>query len=97
MQLWLIVLSFFISFIKGQVGINLKNYFYVVSFAAIYFALITNSRNALIGIIVSFLLIFSFKKNIKIYLFSGGLVFTILLPILIDISNQNFMNRGNMT
>ena len=94
---WLIVLiPFLMALLKDEVGINLKKLLlYLLNFAAIYFALITNSRNALIGIIVSFLLMFSFKKNIKIYLFSGGLVFfTILLPILIDISNQNFMEPG---
>ena len=91
---WLAMLiPFLIAAFKEENKNSLKKIFlFFLNFISIYFAFLTNSRNAFIGIIITFFLMFNIKKNIKAYLLFGGFaLFTIFLPVFLDTINQNFM------
>ena len=91
---WLTMLiPFLIASLKEKSKNIRKNIFlYFLNFLAIYFALLTNSRNAVIAIIISLLLMFNIRKNYKQFLVFGGLaLFATFVPIFLDISKENFM------
>ena len=98
---WLAMLIPFLieSLKKESKSIRAKIILYFLNFLTIYFAFLTNSRNAVITIIITFFLLFDIKKNFKKFLIFGGLILiTASIPILFDVSVENFMevNKYNL-
>tara|TARA_B100001248_G_scaffold91257_1_gene67650 strand:- start:118 stop:1395 length:1278 start_codon:yes stop_codon:yes gene_type:complete len=64
----------------------------IINLLIIYFAIVTNSRNAFFGIFISFVIIFGIRKIIYFSLltFLGIFLFNYFLPNLLDV-NQNLL------
>ena len=60
----------------------------------VYFSVLSSSRNALLGIIISFLFIFGIKKSIKfcLFFFLGIFIIYLLVPLFSLINEVNFEN-----
>ena len=98
---WLAMLiPFLIASLKEESkSIRTKIFLYFLNFLTIYFVFLTNSRNAVISIIITLFLMFDIKKNYKTFLILGGLALTAaFIPIFIDISRESFMevNKYNL-
>ena len=63
---------------------------YIINIFIIYFAIATNSRNALLGIFISILLIFGIRRIIyfSFFLSAGLVLFNILLPNFINFNDS---------
>ena len=89
--MWLsLCLPFGISLLKLEKRKASKIILYIINIFIIYFAIATNSRNALLGILISILLIFGIRRIIYFSFFvSAGLVlFNILLPNFINFNDS---------
>ena len=90
--MWLtICLPFSISLLRMEKINSYKLILFVINLLIIYFAIITNSRNAFFGIIISFMIIFSIRKIIffTLLMFFGMFIFNYFLPDLIDLQNSD--------
>jgi O-antigen ligase len=60
----------------------------------VYFAVLTLSRNAILGLIISFLIILDKKKFIylSIFLFTSFLIFSYVIPVILDIEFAKIIN-----
>ena len=93
--IWLtLCLPFSLTFLKKNELIPNKLVLIFINIFLVYFSLLSSSRNALLGVIVSFLFIFGIKKSIKFCLFFllGIFIIYLLVPIFSLISEVNFEN-----
>ena len=90
--MWLtICLPFSISLLRIEKINSYKLILFIINLLIIYFAIITNSRNAFFGIIISFMIIFSIRKIIffTFFMFFGIFIFNYFIPDLIDFQNSD--------
>ena len=94
--MWLtICLPFSLSALKLEKNNSLNLIFlYLLNILIIYFAFATYSRNALIGLFISFLLVLNRKKFIyfSIFFLISVFIFSYLLPNMINFSSTNFID-----
>ena len=93
--LWLtLCLPFSIMRLKDEKILTNKILLLLINILILYFTLETHSRNALIGIVITFLFIFNLRKVIIFSLFSilGIFLFVYLPPILLDIQTISFFD-----
>ena len=92
--IWLtLCLPFSLSFLKYKSElIKNKLTLIFINIFLIYFSALSSSRNALLGIIISFLFIFGIKKSIKFCLFFvlGVFIIYLLVPLLLLLNEINF-------
>ena len=91
--MWLsLCLPFGISLLNLEKRKANKIILYFINLLIIYFAIATNSRNAFLGIFISFLLIFGIRRIIycSFFLSAGLVLFNYLLPNLINL-NDSFL------
>jgi O-antigen ligase len=89
--MWLsLCLPFGISLLKLEKRKVSKIVLYIINIFIIYFAIATNSRNALLGILISILLIFGIRRIIyfSFFLSAGLVLFNILLPNFINFNDS---------
>ena len=90
--MWLtICLPFSISLLRIE-KFNLNKLILLINnLLIIYFAIITNSRNAFFGIFISFIIIFGIRKIIffTLLMFFGLFIFDYFLPEFLDIQNND--------
>ena len=67
---------------------------YLINLLIVYFAVLTLSRNAILGIIISFFIVLDKKKLIyfSIFLFTSFLIFSYVLPAILDIEFAKIIN-----
>ena len=87
--MWLVMcLPFSLSLLNYEKEKLNLSFLFFINLLFTYFAFLTYSRNAFLGIILSFLIIFDRKKLIYLFILclGGFLIFGYLLPILLDIN-----------
>ena len=90
--MWLtICLPFSISLLRIEKINSYKLILFIINLLIIYFAIITNSRNAFFGIIISFMIVFSIRKIIfyTLLIFFGIFIFNYFIPDLIDLQKSD--------
>ena len=94
--IWLtLCLPFSLSFLKDKTKLITNRLTLIfINIFLVYFSLLSSSRNALLGVIISFLFIFGIKKFIQYFLlFLSGIFFIYLLAPLFSFINEfNFEN-----
>ena len=93
--LWLtLCLPFSIMRLKDEKKLTNKIFLLLINILILYFTLETHSRNALIGIVITCLLVFNLRKLIIFSLFSilGIFLVVYLPPILLDIQTLSFLD-----
>lgn len=96
--LWLnLCLPFSLVRLKYENNFRNKIFLLCINSLIIYFILETHSRNALIGLVITFLILFSLKKVLIFCFFSilGFLGIIYLIPILLDIKTINLLDFTN--
>ena len=91
--MWLtICFPFSITLFRLEKVNSYKLILFIINLLIIYFAIVTNSRNAFFGLFISFMVIFGIRKIIyfSLLVFSGIFVFNYFLPNLLDI-NENLL------
>ena len=91
--MWLtICLPFSISLLRIERVNSNKLFLLIINLLIIYFAISTNSRNAFIGILITFIIIFGIRKIIYLTFlaFLGILIFNYFIPNLFNI-NENLL------
>ena len=81
--MWLtICLPFSISLLRLEKANSYKFILLIMNLLIIYFAIVTNSRNAFFGIFISFIIIFGIRKIIyfTLLIFFGFFIFNYFLP-----------------
>ena len=89
--MWLtICFPFSITLLRLEKVNSYKLILFIINLLIIYFAIVTNSRNAFFGLFISFIIIFGIRKIIyfSLLVFSGIFVFNYFLPNLLDISKN---------
>ena len=94
--IWLtLCLPFSLSFLKDKDEL-IKNRLTLIfiNIFLVYFSFLSSSRNALLGVIISFLFIFGIKKSIKYCLLFLSVIFIIYLlePLFSFVNEANFEN-----
>ncbi len=90
---WLTIsLPFSISLLRIEKVKSYKLILLILNLLIIYFAISTNSRNALLGIFIGFIVIFGIKRIIyfTLLIFFGMLIFNYFLPNILNI-NDNYL------
>ena len=90
---WLTIsLPFSISLLRIEKVKSYKLILFILNLLIIYFAISTNSRNALLGIFIGLIVIFGIKRIIyfTLLLFFGMLIFNYFLPNILNI-NDNYL------
>ena len=94
--IWLtLCLPFSLSFLKNKDELFANRLTLIfINIFIVYFSLLSSSRNALLGVIISFLFIFGIKKSIKFSLlfFLGIFIVYLLLPLFSFLNEINFAN-----
>ena len=93
--IWLVMcLPFSLTAIKLKNNIFNQIIVYLINLLMVYFAVLTLSRNAILGLIISFLIILDKKKFIylSIFLFTSFLIFSYVLPAILDIDFAKITN-----
>ena len=91
--MWLTIsLPFSISLLRIEKVKSYKLILFILNLLIIYFAISTNSRNALLGIFIGLIVIFGIKKIIyfTLLLFFGMLIFNYFLPNILNL-NDNYL------
>ena len=94
--MWLtLCLPFAISALLNTKNILGKLTLFFITSLIIFFSISTSSRNAVIGVLISFIFIFGIKKftQFSLFLFLGILIFNYVFPIL---SNYSFLKISNL-
>ena len=94
--IWLtLCLPFSLSFLKNKDELITHRLTLIfINIFLVYFSILSSSRNALLGVIISFLFIFGIKKSIKFCLLFllGIFIIYLLLPLFSLINEVNFEN-----
>ena len=94
--IWLtLCLPFSLSFLKYKDELFSNRLALIfINIFLVYFSLLSSSRNALLGVIISFLFIFGIKKSIKFcfLFFLGIFIVYLLLPLSSFLNEVNFEN-----
>ena len=92
--MWLtICLPFSLSFLKYRSKLIANKLTLIfINIFLIYFSVLSSSRNALLGVVISFLFIFGIKKSIKycLFFFLGIFIIYLLVPLFSFINEANF-------
>ncbi len=86
-------LPFSLSFLKQNKEFIINKLILIfINILLVYFSILSSSRNALLGIIISFLFVFGIKKSIRFCLFFllGIIIIYSILPIISSINKVNF-------
>ena len=92
MTLWL---TFSLSLLKNKEELITNRLILIfINIFLVYFSVLSSSRNALLGVIISFLFIFGIKKSIKFFLLflSGIFIIYLFVPLFSLITEVNFEN-----
>jgi len=94
--MWLtICLPFSISLLRLEKVNSYKFILLIMNLLIIYFAIVTNSRNAFFGIFISFIVLFGIRKIIyfSLLIFFGIFIFNYFLPNILDINESLLFNK----
>ena len=95
LAIWLVMcLPFSLAAIKLKNNNFNQIIVYLINLLIIYFAVLTLSRNAILGIVISFFIILDKKKLIyfSFFLFTSSLIFSYVLPTILDIEYAKIIN-----
>ena len=94
--MWLtICLPFSISLLRLEKVNSYKLILFIINLLIIYFAIVTNSRNAFFGIFIGLIIVFGIRKIIyfTVLAFFGIFIFNFFLPNLLDINESLLFNK----
>lgn len=93
--IWLVMcLPFSLSVIKLKNNNFNQIIVYLINLLIVFFAFLTLSRNAILGIIISLFIILDRKKLIyfSLFLFTSFLIFSFVIPVILDIEFAKIIN-----
>ena len=94
--MWLtLCLPFSLSLLRSERIKSHKIILFIINFLIIYFTILTNSRNAFLGLLVCLLLTFGIKRLLyfSLFIFLGIFLFNFLIPNFINLSDSYLVDK----
>ncbi len=94
--MWLtLCLPFSLSLLRSEKINKNKLFLLILNIFFVYFVLVTNSRNAFLGLLIIFLLTFGIRKFIyfTFFIIFGFFIFNLLMPNLLNIDGFHLFNK----